>query len=577
MEGAGGRAHDGLRWSEPERDVLRLVAQGRTNGEVAEALGIELDEAKARVSALAARLGAGSREEVADYWRRHERAPARAQRWLRGLVAVPLWKLGADAGAVAAAGAGVGLLLTALSDDSSAPKADPGVWVAVVRAGTQAAQHTERYLASQVEVFDVVSGQRRVFGDSLAFYPTIAFSPDGSRLAAVGVDVFTGEGDSLTATLHLWTPSGDSLAEVRLEGVPALTQTLAWSPDGTRLAAIGERGIAIFDPEGRELGRASATPLIDGGGFTFRRAADYWSPDSQYVFLYSNGLFLVVDRDGAGRELDPPAALLDPATANAVTSGPVRWEGPGRIGIVTVDSALGPFEGAREYVGRVSGLSIDWADPVRFDWKSLLMDQQTREQMIALAPGFQPGGSQPTADGSAEVFVMRQQIPEPFDRAATLVIRVHDDTAVVELGRPAVPSHRVMPFDVVVVPGWAGKLPARFDASTPVPPIGSGRRPANATEFPSGTPPPEPTMTFASPEPRLTPVPYPSPRGETIQPQVQGLPAYRGAEEIDGFTKEFNGVQAAVQMFATTDSEQQVVEFYKSGLEAMCLRATRGC
>jgi len=94
--------------------------------------------------------------------------------------------------------------------------------------------------------------------------------------------------------------------------------------------------------------------------------------------------------------------------------------------------------------------------------------------------------------------------------------------------------------------------------------------------MPSGVPGSEPTLTFASPDPAVTPLPYPSPRGERVAPQVSGLPSYPGAEEIDGFAKEINGTTAAVQMFATVDSDRQVLDFFESQLTAAGFRKTGG-
>lgn len=56
-------------WTPRQREVLDLVMRGRTNREIAEELGISLDGAKWHVSEIITRLGVGSREEAAEYWR----------------------------------------------------------------------------------------------------------------------------------------------------------------------------------------------------------------------------------------------------------------------------------------------------------------------------------------------------------------------------------------------------------------------------------------------------------------------------------------------------------------------------
>jgi len=54
--------------------VVELLARGWTNREIADALGISLDGAKWHVAEVLSRLGAGSRVEVARWWRREAQA-----------------------------------------------------------------------------------------------------------------------------------------------------------------------------------------------------------------------------------------------------------------------------------------------------------------------------------------------------------------------------------------------------------------------------------------------------------------------------------------------------------------------
>jgi len=68
-----------------QREVLDLVARGRTNAEIAEALGITLDGAKWHVREILAKLQVQSREEAAAAWRSRNRPGARLARALLGL------------------------------------------------------------------------------------------------------------------------------------------------------------------------------------------------------------------------------------------------------------------------------------------------------------------------------------------------------------------------------------------------------------------------------------------------------------------------------------------------------------
>lgn len=58
-----------------QRQVLRLMAAGATNAQIAEKLGLSLEGAKWHVREIFARLGVDSREEAVSWWRSHGRGP----------------------------------------------------------------------------------------------------------------------------------------------------------------------------------------------------------------------------------------------------------------------------------------------------------------------------------------------------------------------------------------------------------------------------------------------------------------------------------------------------------------------
>jgi signal peptidase I len=88
--------------SERQREVLRLMADGRSNASIAEAFGISLDGAKWHVREVLTKLGVGSREEAAEIWRTQNGLPARWSRTLKALATAGLgtWGRGAAAAAV---------------------------------------------------------------------------------------------------------------------------------------------------------------------------------------------------------------------------------------------------------------------------------------------------------------------------------------------------------------------------------------------------------------------------------------------------------------------------------------------
>ncbi len=79
-----------------QREVARLIAEDKTNREIAEALGISLDGAKYHVSELLGRLGLARREDVGAWYREH----FGWRRRLRGVLALPLLPVALGVGGV---------------------------------------------------------------------------------------------------------------------------------------------------------------------------------------------------------------------------------------------------------------------------------------------------------------------------------------------------------------------------------------------------------------------------------------------------------------------------------------------
>jgi len=66
--------------TERQREVLKLIAAGKTNAEIGEALGISLDGAKWHVTEILTRLQVQTREEAANWWRHEQSVQQRASR-----------------------------------------------------------------------------------------------------------------------------------------------------------------------------------------------------------------------------------------------------------------------------------------------------------------------------------------------------------------------------------------------------------------------------------------------------------------------------------------------------------------
>jgi DNA-binding CsgD family transcriptional regulator len=97
-----------------QREVLALVADGKTNAEIGEALGMTLDGAKWNVSEILTKLGFASREEAAEYWRWRSRPAARLGR-LFASAATFRWLSSPLSKVIVLASVGAPLLLFALS------------------------------------------------------------------------------------------------------------------------------------------------------------------------------------------------------------------------------------------------------------------------------------------------------------------------------------------------------------------------------------------------------------------------------------------------------------------------------
>ncbi|MCC7364712.1 MAG: helix-turn-helix transcriptional regulator [Dehalococcoidia bacterium] len=97
-----------------QREVMDLIAAGRTNGEIAQELGLTLDGVKWHVREILARFNVASREEAAEAWRTRPPLTVRARRRFAAFPALLLARPLAWAG-VAAGAAGVVVLVAAFA------------------------------------------------------------------------------------------------------------------------------------------------------------------------------------------------------------------------------------------------------------------------------------------------------------------------------------------------------------------------------------------------------------------------------------------------------------------------------
>lgn len=364
------RARDQL--TARQMEVMALLAAGKTNFEIADALGLSLEGAKYHVSEIVAKLDVESREEAVAVWSgvRTERWP-RARRW--ALVAACL-----VAGAV-----GLSVLIALLADDEKPPAGAPGTWVAWAD-DQQDGPDDQSFLhiltgspLSEVKVLD----HRLYRGPN--------WSPDGERLAVYAFANGDARARLVVFERATWKPRRE--VEVSNLGV------IAWSPDSKLLGHFGRGEITIYDRDLRvrkvirDLPSAPRRPI---GGLLM------WAPGSDRFAAAFEGNLLVVTVGGDVSVVELPHE--DFATGGSFLGG---W---GRAFIYWEDensfTAIGPPLGGNVSVGEYRRWTFR---KVGNTWKSVSSEA---------GPGFpestSPGDTEPgggfyqgtSADGALLVF-----------------------------------------------------------------------------------------------------------------------------------------------------------------------------
>ena len=275
-----------------QQEVLGLMAEGRTNYEIAEALDLSLEGAKYHVSEILGKLGVDSREEAIAWWRGHrplrERLPQRmrflwpALGWVGGVAAVGV------AGLVVA---GVVLHFVGSSSDS-VDNGPAEVWIAVAEGSTETSPGT----LSVMQVGS--SAQAHIIGTG-NFYG-VAWSPDGQTLVA------TPNSGNAPATLFVYSRGSWTAKTIALPTTPS--EPPQWSPDGKYLAVVSD-SVLFLAPDGSKVSETrpmqqpassygSGNPIISSG----------WSPDSKLFVTAIYGGIQVSDLHGHVVDLDPTQA-----------------------------------------------------------------------------------------------------------------------------------------------------------------------------------------------------------------------------------------------------------------------------
>ncbi len=321
-----------------QREVARLIAEDKSNREIADALGISLDGAKYHVSELLGRLGLARREDVGAWYREHYGWRTR----LRALFALPLLPVLLGGGAVAAVVV-VAVVVVVAWGNGGAAQEEPGRLVAPdaledlgaapwnPNGGAATMLDTGRVLATggyqfavddlgnsrEAWLYDPAANEWEPVGDML--FPRVghAIVPLEGGRALVGGGAGLGQSTS-SAVLQIFDSATGEFSAAR---VNLGSRVLALVSDGRGGALVlsernapgrsddGQLVISRYDPSTdtavnlRTFVRVPSE-VLDDGSFSAAR-----SDDGHAAFVGPQGLLVISPDDAVGDWLDMPASL----------------------------------------------------------------------------------------------------------------------------------------------------------------------------------------------------------------------------------------------------------------------------
>lgn len=226
------------RLTDRQEQVLRLIAAGRTNVEIAERLGMTLDGAKWHVSELISIFGVQTREEAAEIWQDERSLRARLGRGLRAvLLPILAHKTVAAGGAVTAvivAGTAVAAVRWQGATSTSTPAASQTATAAL--AGQSARMPGGWHASgSNPQGYEMGVDPAVRFGTSPSAFIS---GPDGATGYATLMqnfksDDYRGKRLRLTGTVRTAGVTGSAVLWLRVDG-PQSGQTLALDNMGDR-------------------------------------------------------------------------------------------------------------------------------------------------------------------------------------------------------------------------------------------------------------------------------------------------------------------------------------------------------
>jgi DNA-binding CsgD family transcriptional regulator len=384
--------------TDTQRRVLDLIAEGRTNYEIGQALGITLDGAKYHVTEILNKLGVDSREEAAAAL-----VAPRAGRtaWLSGKSMRRGIAIAAGVGAVAL---GIGLVLALLARDEASGR--PAVQVAFLQG--------EPFGADMRIVVVDGDGNQRQIGET-GRYRELAWSPDARHLMAHEatesshrVRIFDVESGEAVA----WEPAGFS--------------SFAWSPDGRYLAVVSEESLSVRDVEGAEI---SVFVHPFEVRLNQQRVPVLWSPDSSVVAADGIDFLAMLGPDGTQEQIGLPESV-----AEAGSIFPF-WDGPSSLEMLasSPQTGTGPPTGEDD-PPTIRVWRIDLTDQAA-GWEEIpgerpaaLSTPGEMEAARAAGGGWAYGCVEPTAGAEGLVWGF---VTEDRERLKSVVVQKGDELTVI--------------------------------------------------------------------------------------------------------------------------------------------------
>lgn len=297
-----------------QREVLVLMAAGKTNGQIADALGITIDGAKFHVSEILSRLDVSTREEAVAVWRAGSRPSARFRAVLGSLFAHKL--LAGATAVIAVAAAGIAVAFALNGDDGPATAQAP-----TITAIAAAAQRpgfvlhmslVEKGPAGENSVDFLYSPYRRALRADARLGPDLVMSwitTDGHRtqlwrplnqLKTVPIFPAAGMDPALAALPHLELFSRANTVSYRGEQIV----------DGQPLLRFDTT--ATFEPE---VATGSDTAPVQGSAIIFLRPSDLLPARIESQYAQPDGTVVTVVQvleSALVAAASIPAYLFDP-------------------------------------------------------------------------------------------------------------------------------------------------------------------------------------------------------------------------------------------------------------------------